>query len=48
VDDGSSDGTFDQLVQMHREDPRYRALSFSRTSDTKRDFRPVSTLLQAT
>jgi dolichol-phosphate mannosyltransferase len=30
VDDGSSDGTFEILSQMHREDSRFKILSFSR------------------
>lgn len=30
VDDGSSDGTFEILAQMHREDSRFKILSFSR------------------
>ena len=30
VDDGSADQTFEQLAAMHRADPRFRVLSFSR------------------
>ena len=30
VDDGSQDDTYDQLVRMHRDDPRFKVISFSR------------------
>ena len=30
VDDGSSDSTFEQLAAMHRAEPRFRVISFSR------------------
>lgn len=30
VDDGSSDGSFDMLKELHRQDPRVKALRFSR------------------